>query len=106
MHWVRFFEIMNYEYFVHNFMNLFSFRLLLSYLDHLNIDVNLNSKIAKVEKGHKFPVVVFSGGFSANKHVYIAHMRELASHGIISICIDHDEKLYYPTVSKAVELFP
>ncbi len=42
-----------------------------------------------------FPVIVFSHGLGAYKHLFSIYFREWASQGYIVFSVDHDEKIFY-----------
>jgi len=64
-------------------------------LDQRKLGVNLNAPIASSEKD-QIPVVIFSHGLSAHKHIYSTFLKEWTSNGYMVIAIDHDEQVYFP----------
>lgn len=90
-HWERFYDIMLYDEPVKKYVPRYFFKFALSYLPHRKMGVNGNARIKKERTREQFPAIVFSGGLSANKHVYVTHMKEWASRGFICFNLDHDE---------------
>jgi len=52
-------------------------------------------KVAKREKGPRFPVIVFSHGMYGNKQAYDPLIRHWASHGYVCIQTDHPDSLVH-----------
>jgi len=77
----------------------FVIKALFNHLDERKLGVNLNAPIAHVEEG-KTPLILFSHGLAAHKHMYSAFLKEWASHGFIVAAVDHPESVFLPVIDE------
>lgn len=83
------------------------FRLGLSFLDHLELPVQFESRIVSKQHlthGRKFPIILFSHGIACNRNMYTSFMREWASNGYIVFSVDHEEAIDFPSNFSTQEL--
>lgn len=59
------------------------------------MNVTRNAEIIPKSPNEGFPVIVFSHGLGAFKHLFSVYCKEWASHGYIVLSVDYDEQIYY-----------